>query len=144
MHSTGIDNDLEIVQLVCGNNAAYRRLFAVNVEECAALDVFTVAQARDYIGARVKRIVRTGATGRMPIRRSNIEECMEVLATVIVAHVPVNHLGYRTKAIYIALMTRRVLMAMQDEQLVDDRDYVGNKRLELCGLFIALTPTRRH
>jgi DNA-directed RNA polymerase III subunit RPC2 len=128
----GIDNDLEIVQLVCGNNTQNRRLFAINVEECAALDVFTVQQAREYIGARVKRIVRNSSAARSQHRRTNAEECMEAMATIIIAHVPVDHLGFRTKAIYLAIMARRVLQAMQDEHMVDDRDYVGNKRLELC------------
>ena len=32
---------------------------------------------------------------------------------------------------YAAVMIRRVLVAMGDAVSVDDRDYVGNKRLEL-------------
>jgi DNA-directed RNA polymerase III subunit RPC2 len=59
------------------------------------------------------------------------EEAMEALATIVLAHVEVKGMDFRHKAIYIATMTRRVLMAMADEKLVDDRDYVGNKRLEL-------------
>lgn len=56
---------------------------------------------------------------------------MEALATIVLAHVPVVGLDFRSKAIFVATMTRRVLMAMDDEKMVDDRDYVGNKRLEL-------------
>lgn len=56
---------------------------------------------------------------------------MEVLATVILAHIPVENLNFREKSIYAAVMIRRVLVAMADEVNVDDRDYVGNKRLEL-------------
>lgn len=56
---------------------------------------------------------------------------MEALATIVLAHVPVKDLDFRPKAIYVSMMVRRVLMAMEDDKLVDDRDYVGNKRLEL-------------
>ncbi len=56
---------------------------------------------------------------------------MEALATIVLAHVPVIELNLRPKAIYVGTMTRRVLMAMDDEKLTYDRDYVGNKRLEL-------------
>ncbi len=35
-------------------------------------------------------------------------------------------------------MIRRVLMAMADPACIDDRDYVGNKRLELAGQLVAL------
>ena len=56
---------------------------------------------------------------------------MEALATIVLAHVSITGLDFRPKAIFVATMTRRVLMALDDEKLVDDRDYVGNKRLEL-------------
>lgn len=64
-------------------------------------------------------------------RRPAWEEALEALATIVLAHVPVNGLDFRAKAIFVATMTRRVLMALNDEKMVDDRDYVGNKRLEL-------------
>lgn len=35
-------------------------------------------------------------------------------------------------------MTRRVVMAMYNPKMIDDRDYVGNKRLELAGQLISL------
>lgn len=96
------------------------------------IPVNTQKQALDYIGNRVKVIRRTpGAGGSWSQRKPPSEEAVEVLATVVLAHVPVEDLNFRPKAIYIAQMVRRVLMAMADEKSVDDRDYVGNKRLEL-------------
>lgn len=35
-------------------------------------------------------------------------------------------------------MVRRVIAAIHDPKLIDDRDYVGNKRLELAGQLVAL------
>ncbi len=37
------------------------------------------------------------------------------------------------QVVYIALMMRRTLNAVMDESFLDDRDYYGNKRLELAG-----------
>ena len=37
------------------------------------------------------------------------------------------------QAIYIGIMLRRMLYAMLDPSLMDDKDYYGNKRLELAG-----------
>ncbi|WFD25347.1 DNA-directed RNA polymerase [Malassezia nana] len=129
----GIQSDKEILQLVVGQDERYAELFAVNLERAAKLEVFTRKQALDYIGARVK-ILRRG----VGLRRAPSEEALEVLATVIMAHVPVVNDDFRHKAMYIAAMVRRVLVCMVDESMVDDRDYVGNKRLELAGQLLAL------
>jgi DNA-directed RNA polymerase III subunit RPC2 len=56
---------------------------------------------------------------------------MQALAAMVLGHVPVRDMNFRPKSIYLSTMARRVLMAMIDESMVDDRDYVGNKRLEL-------------
>ena len=38
----------------------------------------------------------------------------------------------------MAVMMRRMIAAMLDSTLIDDRDYYGNKRLELAGGLLAL------
>lgn len=42
------------------------------------------------------------------------------------------------QAIYIGLMVRRMFYAMRDPSALDDKDYYGNKRLELAGGQLAL------
>lgn len=42
------------------------------------------------------------------------------------------------KAVYTAVMLRRTIMAKLGKINVDDRDYYGNKRLELAGQLISL------
>jgi DNA-directed RNA polymerase III subunit RPC2 len=122
---------------VCGNNEARRKAFALNLEECSRLGIYSRLQALDYIGQRAKAVGmrRTGpgigGSGGFQARKPWSEEAMEVLATVVLAHVPVENFNFRDKAIYVAMMVRRVLMAVENSKMVDDRDYVGNKRLEL-------------
>ena len=62
----------------------------------------------------------------------------QALRFICVNHVPVTKLDFRPKAIFVATMTRRVLMCLADASMVDDCDYVGNKRLELAGQLLAL------
>lgn len=42
------------------------------------------------------------------------------------------------KSIYVALMARRVIQGMNKTLDLDDRDFVGNKRLELAGQLLSL------
>ncbi|KIL65374.1 hypothetical protein M378DRAFT_1038519 [Amanita muscaria Koide BX008] len=133
LKALGIQSDKEILLLTAGDTEAYRLALSANLEEAAKLGVFTQHQALEYIGSRVKINRRV-----MGPRRPAWEEALEALATIVLAHVPVKGLDFRSKAVFVATMTRRVLMAMDDEKMVDDRDYVGNKRLELAGQLLAL------
>jgi DNA-directed RNA polymerase III subunit RPC2 len=140
MKALGIESDREITELVCGDDQNYLDLFAPSLEDCATLKIFTQKQALDFIGAKVKNS-QTG--GRMGIKLSWADEARELLATTVLAHVPVEmdrngfH-NYRPKAVYVALMIRRTIQAVHDGGVVDDRDFVGNKRLELAGQLLSL------
>ncbi|POG68918.1 DNA-directed RNA polymerase [Rhizophagus irregularis DAOM 181602=DAOM 197198] len=133
MKAMGIQSDKEISQLISGGNQIFLNMFSPNIEQCAKMKIFTQKQALDYIGSKVK-VTRKIAN----VRRPMAEEALEVLSTVVLAHVPVKDLNFQPKCIYIAIMIRRVLMALANENLVDDRDYVGNKRLELAGSLLSL------
>jgi DNA-directed RNA polymerase III subunit RPC2 len=131
LKALGIQSDKEILLLTAGNTEAYKDTFSANLEDAAKLGVFTRHQALEYIGSRVK--INRRVIGP---RRPAWEEALEALATIVLAHIPVKELDFGGKAMYVATMTRRVLMAMHDAKMVDDRDYVGNKRLELSVLVV--------
>lgn len=130
-------SDYEIMQLVAGDNGKYQDEFLVQFEEATKVGVYTQQQALEYIGARVKM-----GKSRVPfsaqVRRNHVEEALDALANLIIAHVPIEGLDFYPKAVYVAFMTRRVLMAQSNLSLVDDRDFVGNKRLELAGQLLSL------
>uniref|UniRef100_A0A803PL79 DNA-directed RNA polymerase n=1 Tax=Cannabis sativa TaxID=3483 RepID=A0A803PL79_CANSA len=46
--------------------------------------------------------------------------------------------NFRPKCIYVAVMLRRIMDAILNKDAMDDKDYVGNKRLELSGQLISL------
>ena len=127
----GVITDQEIVQLV-GSEDDVLSAFAPALEECASLKVFTQTQALEFLGSKI-RINRNW--GR---QRSRIDEAYDVLSSVVLAHIPVQNHNFRMKCIYLALMVRRVILAEKDAVRVDDRDYYGNKRLELAGQLLAL------
>jgi DNA-directed RNA polymerase III subunit RPC2 len=131
----GVQGDNEIMYLVAGPDETYQEEFWVNFEETTRLGIRTQRQALEYLGSRIK-------ITRRPVgfaARNFSQEAVEALASVLLTHVSCgDNLDFRPKILYIAFMVRRVLMAMHDPKLVDDRDYVGNKRLELAGQMLSL------
>jgi DNA-directed RNA polymerase III subunit RPC2 len=45
---------------------------------------------------------------------------------------------FKSKTRYMALMIRRCIDASYDPSQIDDKDYYGNKRLELAGQLLSL------
>jgi DNA-directed RNA polymerase III subunit RPC2 len=133
----GVASDQQVVQLI-GSDTEYLRAFAPSLEECAQLGIFTPHQALEYIGPRVRLPRKTGPAGPFVPRKAPIEEARELLTDVVLAHVPVTALDLSAKAIYLGVMARRVLQSMSGLAEIDDRDYVGNKRLELAGQLLSL------
>ena len=135
LKALGIHSDHEILLLVAGHDSAYQDTFQVNFEECAKLGITTQHEALEYIGVRIQ--MKSKPTYH-DYRRKYVQEAMEALSNVIINHVPVRGLNFRPKALYVAYMARRTIMAYHDSRLVDDRDYYGNKRLELAGQLLSL------
>lgn len=90
-------------------------------------------------------------------KKSKSEEAREILNRIILSHIsllnqpsesPVVNsaqahnthscMTYMAKLRYMALMIRRIIDAIDDPTKLDDKDYYGNKRLELAGQLISL------
>ncbi|PKU37464.1 dna-directed rna polymerase iii subunit rpc2 [Limosa lapponica baueri] len=126
LHAMGVESDQEIVQMI-GTEEHVMAAFAPSLEECQKAQIFTQMQALKYIGNKVRRQRMWGGP-----KKTKMEEARELLASTILTHVLVKEFNFRAKCIYTAVMVRRVILA-QGENKVDDRDYYGNKRLELAG-----------
>ncbi|KAF2145950.1 uncharacterized protein K452DRAFT_294575 [Aplosporella prunicola CBS 121167] len=134
----GVQSEHEILLLVAGDDSAYQDEFAVNFEASVnekGERITTQNQALEYIGIRTRQM-RKPVGNRQP--RNLQQEAIDALSGMMMSHVPVYGMNFRPKALYVAYMTRRVLQAIHDPKMVDDRDYVGNKRLELAGQMMAL------
>ncbi|XP_069128517.1 DNA-directed RNA polymerase III subunit RPC2-like isoform X2 [Argopecten irradians] len=128
----GIECDQEIVQMI-GSEEEVLTAIAPCLEECHRAQVFTQTQALKYIGMRVRQRRMWG-----PAKKSKVDDARDVLHSVVLAHVPVVQWNFKVKSAYLALMVRRVILAKGNKVKADDRDYYGNKRLELAGQLLSL------
>ena len=130
----GIESDQEIVQLVGAEKGMPSR-YAPSLEEPVKEGIYTQRQALNFIGAKIRANQRPGAGYN---NKTPEDEAREVLSNVVLSHVPMDGFNFRPKAIYMGHIIRRVLTAEFDRSLLDDKDYCGNKRLELAGQLLAL------
>jgi len=141
----GLECDMEAVNMVAGTDPDLVQAVALCLEESAKLGITTQRQALKFIGIRIrkKQDAKAPSFGNDrkygPKRPAKPEdEAREVLANVVMSHVPVHNFDFRNRSIYIAHLVRRVLLVTMGREELDDKDYYGNKRIETAGNLLSL------
>ncbi|XP_047167045.1 DNA-directed RNA polymerase III subunit 2 isoform X1 [Vigna umbellata] len=127
----GMESDQEVTQML-GRDPRYSYLLLASFEECRKCNVYTQEQALEYLDKMVKRSMYSNNSAEKEGR------AFSVLRDVFLANVPVDGDNFRPKCIYVAVMMRRIMDAILNKDAMDDKDYVGNKRLELSGQLVSL------
>ena len=148
LKAMGMECDKEIVDMV-GNEKEIVDAIALSLEDCAKHGIRTQKQALRYVGQKIRSPDKRngmmggggrGGRGHTWYKRPQCpeDEAREVLANVVLSHVPVVNFDFRPKCLYIGYIMRRLLLVHLGKAKVDDKDYYGNKRLELAGQLLSL------
>jgi len=121
-------------------------LLEPSLEHAERLGVHSASDALRYIGQRLRSLSRLYAwrsaeiaTEQRQRRKPSLEEeARALLRTLVLPHIPCDGIDFSDKCLYLALMIRGVLAAKANPESLDDKDYYGNKRLELAGPLLAL------
>ena len=111
----GLESDQAVVQLV-GVEDTIITQFTASLTEPKQLGVYTQKQALEFIGKKSRMRKMDLKTKRTPM-----EEARELLAHVILNHVPVEKYDFQLKCCYLALMVRRMIQAVDDDTFLDNR-----------------------
>jgi DNA-directed RNA polymerase III subunit RPC2 len=138
LKAMGVESDLELVQLV-GSEPEIIDCLTLSMEEPVKLGIYTQMQALRYIGNKIRgraSNISYSSSYRKP--QPPEDEARDVLANVVLSHIPVVNFDFRGKCIYVGHIVRRVVMVHMGKSSLDDKDYYGNKRLELAGSLLSL------
>lgn len=131
----GMQSDQEIVSMV-GTETQLLDGLAGSLEEACEMGIFTQQQALDHISSKLRsaKISKQGLSSGI----TGSDAAREILASVVLSHVSCENFNFRLKCIYVAHIIRRILFTDKDRNRLDDKDYYGNKRLELAGQLLSL------
>ncbi|KAF3652290.1 DNA-directed RNA polymerase III subunit RPC2 [Capsicum annuum] len=117
-----------------GREPCFSALLLPSIEECANLKVYTQHQALEFLESDKMLNVFSYFSG--PVEKG--ARALSILRDIFLPNVPVHQHNFRKKCIYVAVMMRRMMEAILNKDAMDDKDYVGNKRLELSGQLLSL------
>lgn len=123
-------------QLV-GESERFSQLLLATFHDAVQHSVHTQRDALVFLMKRSRKEKMRASEVRRVVR-DPADEALEMLSQLVVSHVPTENYNVWPKVVYLSLMLRRMLCAVVDPSHLDDRDYYGNKRLELAGALRAL------
>jgi len=136
-----MDNESEaLITHMLAVDASIQPFIVASMEESWDSGIFTTEQALNFIGQHIKlsRASRRSIEEGGSISSVRSDEAKDVLAQLVLGHVPTVNYDFRDKAFFLAYMVRQCCQAQVDPSFLDDKDYYGNKRLELAGSLLSL------
>ncbi|KAF6770817.1 hypothetical protein AHF37_10866 [Paragonimus kellicotti] len=144
----GITSDQEILHFI-GTEESIWANFVPSLKQCLEFNVHTRLDACRWLQSRLQqRRFRPGvATGSGKPTRPDaagsaeydvVLDMQRFVRDIIITHVEMEKFNFTPRALFLGQMVRYLILANEHQIPPDDRDFYGNKRIELAGSLIAL------
>lgn len=142
LKAMGMESDQHIAQSIGCSPEVQKILFAC-FQEASSLRIISQDDALNYIGERRKESVwEVDESPQRKMQRSKANRAADFLGSVLLCHIREGEIAkdwnFHHKAMYVCYIVRRVIDASLRPELLDERDYYGNKRLETTGTLMGL------
>uniref|UniRef100_A0A915DKC2 DNA-directed RNA polymerase n=1 Tax=Ditylenchus dipsaci TaxID=166011 RepID=A0A915DKC2_9BILA len=138
----GFESD-HVVASSVGHEEDFVAAIGPSLDECVNdLNILTKTDALKYLSSKIK--LRTfgmgggGAANSANFQSLREHDAIDFLRNSMICHVDAPNGNMKMKAIYLGLMIRRLIQAELGICDSDDRDFYGNKRIELAGSLLSL------
>uniref|UniRef100_A0A5K3EII2 DNA-directed RNA polymerase subunit beta n=1 Tax=Mesocestoides corti TaxID=53468 RepID=A0A5K3EII2_MESCO len=141
----GITSDKEILRSVGREEAIWAKVVP-SLKQCIEAKVHTTLEACKWLQSKLRmprfRTVRIGPAGGKSgsdITDRDVQaDIQRMLRDIIITHIPMEKMNFEDRVLFLGQMIRYLIMLADGKIPPDDRDFYGNKRVELAGSLIAL------
>ncbi|VUZ43037.1 unnamed protein product [Hymenolepis diminuta] len=145
LKAMGITSDHEILLSVGCEEAIWTKVVP-SVKQCKEAKVFTTLEACRWLQSKLKtprfrsvKIATLGGKSTSDITDRDIQaDIQRMLRDIIVTHVPMEKMNFQDRFIFIGQMIRYLILLEDGQIPPDDRDFYGNKRIDLAGSLVGL------
>nr|VZI45905.1 unnamed protein product [Spirometra erinaceieuropaei] len=138
----GITADKEILQYVGREQSIWTKVVP-SLKQCIDAKIHTVQDACRWLQSKLRqprfRLSRPAGKTNSDITDRDVQvDIQRMLRDIVITHVPMEKMNFSVRALFLGQMVRYLILLADGKIPPDDRDFYGNKRIELGGSLLAL------
>ena len=136
LQALGVQSMGQMADMVGPEAFVREKLRASLTDMALRAELVSQADALKWIGGKFRSRAKEGGAGGGAGGGGAVtaeELARQFLSKSVLCHLSGVYGDFHHKAVYLAIMARRVLLADNDRGLLDNRDFYGNKRVDMAG-----------
>ena len=138
----GFDNERDIIEII---GSEFEEMLEFTIYDTKITGIVTQKQAIIYLYQKLDSNIWKYKNFLNKKISDNYESIQEFIFNIVSSHILIHIIpqqqydnSFQDKIIFMSIMTRRILISIDQPIFLDSKDYYGNKRLELSGQLISI------